>query len=146
MRVIARLSFNFMPFRMLKFTEAYSLLLPPPKRNWVHWQVRDLPCSTYAKYPEKLTFTYAYHGLRNVNFSEDFAYLLNEWLLKSFLWPNLSNFTRERFWSLFFWSTVCFLKYADYYCYTGILDFFLDYNWFVSTYVFSQKVSLCSKV
>ena len=39
--------------------------------------------STYAKFSEKLIFlnprTCAYQGVRNVSFSENFAYVLNEW-------------------------------------------------------------------
>ena len=45
--------------------------------------------STYAKFSEKLTFltplisthTCAYRGVRNVSFSENFAYVLNGWPL-----------------------------------------------------------------
>ena len=47
--------------------------------------------STYAKFSEKVTFltpdvhTYMYvSGVKNVNFSENFSYLLNEWVLVVF--------------------------------------------------------------
>ena len=47
------------------------------------------PLSTYAKFSEKLTFltplirprTCAIQGVRNVNFSENLAYVLNRWSL-----------------------------------------------------------------
>ena len=54
--------------------------------------LKDHPFSTYAKPSEKLTFltswyahvrTCAYQGVRNVSFSESFAYLLNGWTLLS---------------------------------------------------------------
>ena len=42
--------------------------------------------STYAKFSEKLTFlTPWYAEVKNVNFSENFAYVLNEWPLNQFL-------------------------------------------------------------
>ena len=39
------------------------------------------PYSTYAKFSEKITFLTpcAYQGVRNANFSENFAYVLNGW-------------------------------------------------------------------
>ena len=48
---------------------------------------RGHPLSTYAKFPEKLTFltplirtrACAYQGVRNVSFSENLAYVLNWW-------------------------------------------------------------------
>ena len=47
---------------------------------------RDHSFSTYEKFSGKLTFLplwyapmCAYQGVRNVNFSENFAYVLNEW-------------------------------------------------------------------
>ena len=33
--------------------------------------------NTYAKFSEKLTYACAYQGVRNVSFSENFAYLIN---------------------------------------------------------------------
>ena len=54
--------------------------------------MRDHSLSTYAKFPEKLTFlaswyahvrTRAYQGLRNVSFSENFAYVLSGWSLRT---------------------------------------------------------------
>ena len=49
---------------------------------------RGHPFGTYAKFPEKLIFlplvctpTSVYQGVRNVRFSENFAYELNEWSL-----------------------------------------------------------------
>ena len=52
-------------------------------------KLRGHPLSTYVKFSEQLTFltplirtrTCAYQGVRNVNFSENFAYVLNEWPL-----------------------------------------------------------------
>ena len=38
---------------------------------------RDDPLSTYAKFSEIRTRTCAYQGVRNVSFSENFAYVLN---------------------------------------------------------------------
>ena len=51
--------------------------------------VRDYSFSTYSKFSEKTNFSYllirtricAYQGVRNVRFSENFAYVLNEWSL-----------------------------------------------------------------
>ena len=45
--------------------------------------LRDHSISTYAKFPENLTFLtpYAYQGVRNVRFSKNFAYVLSEWHL-----------------------------------------------------------------
>ena len=46
--------------------------------------LRGHPFSAYAKFSEKvtfLTFHDAYQGVRNVSFSENFTYLLNEWTL-----------------------------------------------------------------
>ena len=42
--------------------------------------LRDHSISTYAKFPENLTFLtpYAYQGVRNVRFSKNFAYVLSE--------------------------------------------------------------------
>ena len=40
----------------------------------MHIFVRGHPLKTYAKFSEKLT---AYQGVRNVSFSENFAYVLN---------------------------------------------------------------------
>ena len=51
---------------------------------WV-WNINETwvyPFSTYAKFSEKLTFLTpwcAYQGVRNVSFSENFAYVLNGW-------------------------------------------------------------------
>ena len=44
----------------------------------------DYSISTYTKFFEKRT-TCAYQGVRNVSFSENFAYVLNEWPLCSLL-------------------------------------------------------------
>ena len=49
--------------------------------------IRVYPFSTYVKFSEKLTFltpwyACAYQGVRNVSFSENFAYVLNGWPLK----------------------------------------------------------------
>ena len=51
----------------------------------------------YAKFSEKLTFltpirilTYAYQGVRNLSFSENFANVLNEWSLFVIILPYLS--------------------------------------------------------
>ena len=42
--------------------------------------VTNLSFSTYAKFSEELTLREcAYQGVRNVRFSEKFAYVLNEW-------------------------------------------------------------------
>ena len=49
----------------------------------------DHSFSTYAKFPEELTFLtpmirkrmFEYQGVRNVKFAENFAYVLNEWSL-----------------------------------------------------------------
>ena len=41
------------------------------KTVWLH------PFNTYAKLSEKLTFLTADQGVRNVSFSENFAYVLN---------------------------------------------------------------------
>ena len=43
------------------------------KTVWLH------PFNTYAKLSEKLTFLTADQGVRNVSFSENFAYVLNGW-------------------------------------------------------------------
>ena len=51
--------------------------------------IRDHSFSTYAKFSEKTNVSYplirtrtcAYQGVRNVSFSENFAYVLNEWSL-----------------------------------------------------------------
>ena len=45
--------------------------------------LRGYPLSTYAKFSEKLTFLTpcAYQGVRNVSFSENFAYVINGWPL-----------------------------------------------------------------
>ena len=49
---------------------------------------RDYSFSTYAKFSEKRIFltpwyvhTFVYQGVRNVSFSENFLYVLNEWSL-----------------------------------------------------------------
>ena len=55
--------------------------------------VMDHPFSTYAKFSEKTniscrlirTRTCAYQGVRNVSFSENFAFVLNKWSLMSLL-------------------------------------------------------------
>ena len=52
-------------------------------------EIRGHPLSMYAKFSEKLTFltpltrlrTCAYQGVRNVSFSENFAYVLSGWSL-----------------------------------------------------------------
>ena len=66
--------------------------------NAVYWEFskmlfRDHPFSTYAKFPEKTNFSYpvirtrafAYKGLRNISFLENFTYVLNGW---SFTWQH----------------------------------------------------------
>ena len=49
--------------------------------------LRDRSFSMFEKYPEKLLFltswyTCAYKGVRNISFSENIAYELNEWSLR----------------------------------------------------------------
>ena len=53
---------------------------------------RDHSFSTYSEFSGELTFfplistrTCAYQGVRNVSFSENFAYVLNEWSLTDFV-------------------------------------------------------------
>ena len=63
------------------FTTKYLNLLPR-----IEFFIRRHPLSTYAKFSEKLTFlnlwdTCAHQGVRNVSFSENFAYVLNGWTL-----------------------------------------------------------------
>ena len=48
--------------------------------NKFNGHVTNLSFSTYAKFSEELTLREcAYQGVRNVRFSEKFAYVLNEW-------------------------------------------------------------------
>ena len=79
---------------------------------------RDHSFSTYGKCSEKLTFltpwyadvrTCAYQEVRNVSFSEDFAYVLNEWSrMNCSKWIAFFSFTP--------WSTVycCYPSQAYY--------------------------------
>ena len=51
-------------------------------------KTKDYSFSRYAKLSEKLTFFNPWYaqgvrGVRNVSFSENFAYVLNEWSLSS---------------------------------------------------------------
>ena len=64
--------------------------------------LREYSFSTYAKFSEKLTFfplirsrTCVYQGLKNVSFSENFAYVLNEWSLIFLNSANLLNIKVE---------------------------------------------------
>ena len=57
----------------------------PMTEHKVIYLKRDHSFITCAKFPENITYllirtrTFAYQGVRNVSFSENFAYLLNEW-------------------------------------------------------------------
>ena len=55
--------------------------------------VSDHSFSTFAKftdisYPLIRTRTCPYQGVRNVSFSENFAYVLNEWSVNTFIFPD----------------------------------------------------------
>ena len=55
---------------------------------------RDHSFSTYRKFSAKLTFLTPYQEVRNVNFSETFALVLNEWPYRKVL---LRPITRVRY-------------------------------------------------
>ena len=44
----------------------------------IHY-IRNIFRKTNISYPQIRTRTYAYQGVRNISFSENFAYVLNEW-------------------------------------------------------------------
>ena len=66
------------------------LVLTERKKILFSFGFRGHPFSTYTKFSEKLIFltplirtrTCTYQGVRNVTFSENFAYVLNGWPLK----------------------------------------------------------------
>ena len=72
-------------FKLLLFLELLTVV------TMSSLTIRNHSFSTYAKFSEKLTFltpwypmlrTCACQGVRNVSFSENFAYVLNEWFLR----------------------------------------------------------------
>ena len=66
-----------------RFTFSYLFTFHLDQGNLYHHEeafaITGHPFSTYAKFSEKFIFftPCAYQGVRNVNFSENFAYVLN---------------------------------------------------------------------
>ena len=77
--------------------------------------VRKIFRKTNISYPLICTRTYAYQGVKNVSFSENFAYVLNGWPLGSlffrltylFLLVQLSRRDRSTYERNIFFHTIC---------------------------------------